>query len=229
MSRSGTIICGVCQCLFSDSSCIHFAGRGTTDDPWVPEFNLDEDEDNLFRNSTNGLGAYLQQIYRDPPAVSLYSRAETTIPYNAGWTLFWDEEDYDTDNMYEPGDNSARIQINTPGLYVITLNLRFEKTGDNTATGDFVGSIRANGHSNLAYDSFPTPGGGTYPHMSLSAVWPLEAGDYVEARVRQDIVIADEPRTSKIMARWEPPTFAATLLRPLAGMAIPGYPSSQGP
>lgn len=224
--RSNTKICGICQTSFADSDCIHFPGQGSTDEPATPYPIVAPSATNLFECSPSGLAGYLPPIYQDPPACHIYATIDQTIAYDAAQILFFDEERYDTDNMHDKEGATSRIVINTSGLYLVTLNVQWTKTGDNTAEGHQAAYIRKNGSAFVALDSFPVGGGDIYTMQSLSEQVPLTSGEYLEALVKQKIRIDDEPRSLRIIADRSSPILSAIFIRPIKAMNIMGVAES---
>lgn len=232
--RPASKLCGVCQTRFGDGFCVHMPGAGTKDDPFVPTPVVSDDEDNLVQCGPNGLGAFLPARFREIPAVHLYSILTQAIPYGVHWPLVWDELRYDTDTMFDEENAPSRITFKTAGLYLVTLNVRWQFTDDSAANGVLAAYIRKGGTEFLSNDVFPLPegsgvgGSGAFNKHSVSALRPFQAGEYVEGLVYQSIKDADDsPRNMRIsVERWSP-MFEAVLIRQLAGMDIPGVPASE--
>lgn len=226
MSRPPTPICGICQTTFASGDCVHVnEDGGTTDDPYVFTPIVSETAGNLVVCSPNGLGAFLDPIYLDPPACHVYSSLEQTVPYDTPWPLLFNEQRYDTDSMHDPDDvgQSGRITFKTAGVYDVCLNLRWKKTNDSTATGDLAAFIRRNGAEILCIESMPVPNGDSFAKQSVPlANRPFAAGDYIEALVKQDVILDDEPMNLSITVERMSPIFSAAFLRSTDGMNILG-------
>lgn len=226
MSRSNSIICGVCQCTLDSGDCIHVYGSGTTDDPYRFESVISEASGNLIECGPNGLGAFLLPIYLDPPAVHLYSTIEQVIAFDTVQGLQFNESRYNTDNMTDDSDLGI-IKFQTPGLYLVTFNARWKKTNDSAATGDMAAFLMRNGAQYLVLDSFPVPGGDSFAKHSISMLYPFEAGDFCSALLKQDVVDGDdEPMNLTATVHRMSPIFCAMHMRPLEGMNVLGVPAS---
>lgn len=225
MTRSNTGICGICACTFASGACVHVTGQGTTDDPYLFAPYLDTSDDNLMECGPAGLAAFLDPVYLEPPVCNVYSSLEQTIPFEAAQILFFNETRYDTDSMHDPDNEPSRITFNTAGVYLVTLNVRWNKTDDSTATGDLAGFIRQNSSDILAIDAMPVGGGDSFGKHSMSYLGAFQAQDYVEALVKQDVVIDDEGVAGRVTVERMSPVFAASLMRPIDGMSILGFPS----
>lgn len=227
MSRPPSQVCGQCQSTFSSGDCIHFTGRGTTDDPYIPVPFIDEADTNLVQCSKAGFAAFLPTLLADPPACHLYSTFEQPIGYQAEQTLFFNEERYDTDSMHDRQENPDRITFNTPGLYLVSLNIRWNRTDDDTFVGDLSCFIVRNGALIVAHDAFAVPQGDTFAKQSISVQIPVVAGDFVVAWAKQSIRDDDDlQKNMRITVERFSPIFAAVFLRPIAGMDVLGIPES---
>lgn len=88
---------------------------------------------------------------------------------------------YDTDSMHDPSTNPTRVTINTPGLYLFDAGGYF----DANATGvrrlylaASTGITSAVGEAGLS--------GTDFTYLSVTGVFPLAAGDYVQVFVLQN-------------------------------------------
>lgn len=223
MPRSNSQLCGVCQSRWQDTDCIHAPGAGTTDDPNIPQWVIDPDTDNLVKEGPNGLAGTLPPIYLDPPSSLVRATIDQTIPVNLEWPLIFHQSTYDTDNMWSR-DAPSQLITRTEGLYLVTLNIRWSKTGDNSATGSTAIYIRNNGDNFLANDSQHIPNGDLYPHQSIHAIVPSKADNYIEAWVKAAVYDGDDkPIAMRVTAERQSPVFTATYMRSLDGLNIPGY------
>lgn len=227
MSRPPTKICGICQCRFGDSNCVHFGDhQGTEDDPFIPEPVISPNSRNMVEKGPAGLGAFLEPIFIDPPACHVYSTIDATIAWDAAQVLFFNEERYDTDSMHDKENESSRITFKTPGEYLVTLNLRWSKTNDATATGDLAAFIRLDGANIVAIDSFPVPGADSFAKHSMSKKIAVIAGQYVEVLAKQDVLIDDVKQAMRITTERQSPILSVVFLRTLEGMDVLGIPES---
>jgi hypothetical protein len=115
----------------------------------------------------------------------VYNTTNISTSINTVATLTFNSENYDTDGYHSTSSNTSRMTIPTgkSGYYRVTVTASW-------ATGS-AGSRRlvffeANGNTALgAFES--TVSSGTYPKISGTRTVYLNAGDYVEMRVFQDI------------------------------------------
>lgn len=187
MSRSNTKDCGVCQTRWASSDCVIIGGRGSTDDPYVAEFNIDPVDGNLLEQGPNGAAAFVPPRFFDLPAVHLYSTIEQAVPWDAPWPLKFNESRFNTDQMIDEQDQGI-IKFNTPGVYLVTLNVRWRKTRNSSYTGDLAAFLMKNGSEYVALDSMPVPNGDSFAKQSLSTQMNFEAGDFVSGIVKQDVI-----------------------------------------
>lgn len=229
MAKSNTKLCGICQSRWTNTDCIHVSGGGTVDDPVIPDYNLDDESSNTLTKGPLGLKGNLPAIYRDPPCSSVYATIDQTIPYLVEWPIIFNRRRYDTDNMWDE-DDPTKLFFRTEGLYLVTVNLRWNKTDDNSATGHLAGFVRMNQNEFVTIDALTVPNGDLYAHQSFYALVPARAGDYVELLVKAAVLSDVEgpdgdllPITMRITAERQSPNFTATYLRSLDGLNIPGY------
>lgn len=213
MSRSLTQDCGQCQTRWASSDCVVIGGRGTSDDPYVAEFIIDPVTGNLLEQGPNGGAAFVPPRFFNLPAVHLYSTIEQVIPWDTIQGIQFNESRFNTDNMASDDDKGI-IQINTPGVYLVTFNARWKKTRDNSATGDVAAFLMKNGSEFIAIDAMPVPNGDSFAKHSLSVQLNLETGDFLSALLKQDAVDGDDenmnlPCTVERMS----PIFTAIYLR----------------
>lgn len=224
--RPPSQVCGQCQATVSDGDCIHWTGNGSRDDPYIPVPFIDEADTNLVQCSKAGFAAFLPTLLADPPACHLFSTVQQPIGYQAEQTLFFNESRYDTDSMHDKVQDSNRITFNTPGLYLVSLNIRWRRTDDDTFTGDLSCFIAFKGTTIIAHDAFAVPQGDTFAKQSIAVQVPVVAGDYVEAWAKQSVRDGDEKQNMWITVERFSPIFAAVFLRPIEGMDVLGIPES---
>lgn len=196
--------CGLRQCTYEDSECTHWIG-GYEDEPLGVEVTLDQYSDNLVECGPAGLGMFLPNYIVNPPACSVYSSVQQSVQHDTPQFLFFDEEHFDTDSMHDNLEENTRIFFNTPGIYHVSLDLRWQKN----AVGDRAAVIVKNRLDYLAVDALHAGDKDLFISQSLSTMELFKAGDSVHALVRQDCG-TDLAVTSR---RWSP-VFSATFLRP---------------
>lgn len=95
----------------------------------------------------------------------------------------FDAEHWDTDNIHSTGTNTSRLTCNTPGKYMIYGHLGFEQaTDERFRTIDII--LNGNSNFTIARQRYSSCSGFTCD-MSISTIWNLNAGDYVELRAQQ--------------------------------------------
>lgn len=213
MSRSLTKDCGQCQTRWESSECVAIGGRGTTDDPYVAEFIIDPITGNLVEQGPNGAATFVPPRYFNLPAVHLYSTIEQIIPWDTIQGIQFNESRFNTDNMTDDNDLGI-IRINTPGVYFVTLNVRWKKTRDNSATGDLAAFLMKNGSDYIAIDSMPVSNGDSFAKHSLSTQLNLESGDFLSALLKQDVEDSDDEKMNlACTVERMSPIFTAIYLR----------------
>lgn len=202
MSRGPNTLCGVCQCTFCDSDCV-----AVNEDEGVVTFEhiIDPDEDNLFECGPTGAAVFMPSWLLNPPAVHAYNTGDQTMGHDTAQGLFFNEERYDTDNMYDKEAIDGKIIINTPGVYLVTLNCTWQKN----SSGDRAAFIMLNGAEYLVLESKHAGDADLYVGHSLSVEHEFEAGDYLFAIVKQD-----SGADLRIESSRYSPIFAASFIRP---------------
>lgn len=106
-----------------------------------------------------------------------------TISLTPFQTITFDSERWDTDNIHDTVTNNSRLTCNTPGLYYIFGHIAFVSSPDERARGLH---IQLNGNSSqvIARQKYKNASG-QYCDMSVSTVWELSSGDYVELQAQQ--------------------------------------------
>lgn len=199
--------CGVCQCAFEDSNCVHW-------DPSHEYFTpiLDDVDGQLLECGPAGLAAFAPSWLLDPPACNVYGTFEQPIPFDTAQNIIFNEVRYDTDSMHDD-ENMDRITFKTAGIYKVTLNIRWKKT-DTDDTGDQAAFIQYNGATFIAFDSMSIGGPDLFGSQSLSVEHLFDSGDWVTALAKQDGILDDEQINLPITVRRNSPVFAAKFLRP---------------
>lgn len=184
--------CPVCQeiipvgsnCLVDDSDCFQIVGSGDMDgyeDPFVVEPILSVDPDQLLTCTTDGLFAEIPLLLREPPCARAYSTVPISIPNNTLTTIDFSDDAYDTDTMWASA-NPSRLTFTTAGVYVITINLLWEKD----TAGDRIALVRKNGGADILLQDTKQAGGDDLRiGHSLCFEESFAAADYVEVRVQQ--------------------------------------------
>lgn len=137
---------------------------------------------NLVQKLRGPLGQYFVSLDTTPVAIGarVYNSAAISIPNSAFTALTFDSERYDTDGLHDTSTNTSRLTCTRGGIYLITAHVVFAA---NTAGVRYV-NIRLNGttdiasHGGSASNAFETA-------YSVSTIYQLAVGDYVEVRVFQ--------------------------------------------
>lgn len=128
------------------------------------------------------LKTYLDALYA-PKAASgarVYNSANISIPDSSFTNLTFNSERFDTGSIHSTSSNTGRLTAPVTGKYLISASLAFV----NNATGLRIAGILLNGTTNLAAQS-TAAFAGTSANFSLTTIYHLTAGDYVEVSVYQ--------------------------------------------
>jgi cell pole-organizing protein PopZ len=114
------------------------------------------------------------------PSVRVYRATAQAIATATETALLFDAERWDTDSMHSTASNTSRLTATTAGTYIISISVSF---AGNT-TGYRQVSVRLNGTDYIASDNRRPNASASDPvNVSISVVWKMDAGDYVEAMV----------------------------------------------
>lgn len=173
------IVLDGCNCYVEDTDCFRWDGNGE-DAPYrlVPVLSADVDQ---LLTCNGGLDAQVPALISNPPTAKAYHSTMLSISNNTETTVSLNSELYDTDTMHDVSSNNSRITFTTAGVYIVTLNLTWDKSG----TGDRIAKIRKNGTDVLAYESKDAGGADLFVGHNLVIQEAFSATDYVEARVTQ--------------------------------------------
>ncbi|MBA7685925.1 hypothetical protein ES703_94356 [subsurface metagenome] len=108
----------------------------------------------------------------------VYHSLDQSIPNLSWYTLAFDSERYDTDDIHDTVTNNSRLTCKTAGKYVISGSILWSLN----ATGDRSIHIRLNGSIRLACQTIRAPAG-DMANMSIATIYDLAVNDYVELRV----------------------------------------------
>ncbi len=117
------------------------------------------------------------------PAARVYNSGNLTIgSSNTNWNaLTFNSERFDTDSIHDTGSNTGRLTCNTAGIYQISGAIASYATG-----GDLGVGIMLNGTYYIALHKQPFCTDSQETYLSISTLWQLAAGDYVELMVFQN-------------------------------------------
>lgn len=120
----------------------------------------------------------------NPPACRVTLGANLSLPNGTVTTATWATEQFDTDNMHSTSVNTARLTVQTAGLYVVTLGGLIQSAADYTR---FMGRILLNGSTEIGRQTdMGTYSGGESNGVSLSALWKASADDYFTGQFLQN-------------------------------------------
>lgn len=143
-------------------------------------------EANTAGQITKATGATRNNVFLPNHSWALGARAfnsgAQSIPDAAETKLTFDSERWDTDDCHSTSVSSGRLTANTAGMYVISASIAF---ADN-ATGRRKVSIRWNDATLIAQESQPASTAGDSTYMTVSTIYKMAAGDYVEVQVYQN-------------------------------------------
>lgn len=117
-----------------------------------------------------------------PPSARVYHNAAQSIPNATLAALSFNSERFDTDSIHSTSSNTSRLTCNTAGLYLITGAVAF----DANAAGIRSLRVRLNGATYLANQQVNASGGGLDSMLTVSTLYQMAAGDYVEMVVYQN-------------------------------------------
>lgn len=98
-----------------------------------------------------------------------------TISDSALTAISWDNEQWDTDSMFDIS-SPTKITFPVAGLYGVTGGVRY----DPSATGVRIARIRLNGSTVIADDARSTAGSAVRTSCVPSTQWRFAVGDYIE-------------------------------------------------
>lgn len=113
----------------------------------------------------------------NPPACRVYNSAAITVGTGALTALTFNTERFDTDSMHSTSVNTGRITFNTAGLYTVTLYAGWIAN----AAGIREFQIRLNGTTSIAQWTAPATAVADDHRMTITSVYKMAAGDFVEA------------------------------------------------
>jgi len=123
----------------------------------------------------------------NPYKCRVYRTTDYTIPAGAIRTIPWEFEDFDPSNMFNAGISTTNIYINKSGYYLLNFQTKF--SGSNVYNWE--GRILINGSAGWEVDANiwgnVYDGYDTYRSFNISVVKYLNAGEYVYARVDNDM------------------------------------------
>lgn len=163
------------------------------------------------------------------PQVALMKSGVQAIPNTTQTNVTWDTEETDTDGMHDLVTNTDRITFNTPGLYIITLNVQWA-----SAVGVLrqIGVLK-NGASWLDLVTQPPVGGGNVTQQSITVQALMAKGDYVVGALYQDsgaaLNVVGGASGTKMQATYVGPGFSAVRAKPTVQYVTPAQFAALAP
>jgi hypothetical protein len=117
----------------------------------------------------------------DPPRVRVYNSANIATATATPLALTFNSERFDTDTMHSTAVNTSRITFTTGGYYMIGAGIEFASN----ATGYRSVTLRISGATEIACEVRPAVSGAV-TRVSISTLWGVAAGAYVECIVDQN-------------------------------------------
>lgn len=112
------------------------------------------------------------------PAARVFNNANISIPNNSLTALTFNSERFDTNGIHSTVLNTGRLTAQTAGLYQIGGHVQWAA---HSPTAPVYGlHVRLNGATLIAPQHFPVGVDSTAFAMSVSALYKLAVGDYVE-------------------------------------------------
>lgn len=135
------------------------------------------------------------------PACRVYTAINQSVPDNGDIHIAFELEYFDNDNIHDVAVNNTRLTCRTPGKYLIIGQVVWEPK----TSGDRLIGIRLNGSTFIGQVYGPPSPNGQCQQV-VSTIFDLNAGDYVELRVRANnvgspIYIGGDPRPSFMMVK----------------------------
>lgn len=135
-----------------------------------------------YPNPSIAAGAVTTSKIGSLPAARAFNSTSQTVAANGvETTLQWDSEKFDTDGLHSTSTNSSRLTAPVPGIYQITLNVRWD---DVAATVPIYAGIYKSDGTRIASTAQTGAGTGRSTDQEVTALYKLGAGDYLEAKVQ---------------------------------------------
>lgn len=121
----------------------------------------------------------------------VYNSTQVTVTGTGGvgtvaTVIPFDSERWDTDTIHDTVTNNSRLTCNTPGKYMIYGNVTFNANGGDEGYRSL--EIRLNGSTadaDVLAKQASKGISGVAVNMTISTIWGLDSGDYVELLARQ--------------------------------------------
>lgn len=139
----------------------------------------------LLFDETNPADACVVFVYDGAPShpsARVYHSVSQSIPNATVTVLAFNSERFDTDGIHDTVTNNSRLTCKTAGKYLIIGNIHFAAN----ATGARAIHIRLNGATFIANDGRASASATDVNVLTISTLYQLNAGDYVELTVWQN-------------------------------------------
>lgn len=115
-------------------------------------------------------------------AAAAVSTGSTSLPNATQTAILFDTDTFDTDSIHSTSSNTERFVAPTNGKYAFVV--KFQMHGGNSSNR--YARIRMNGPAGSTYDYFRETSASPLITISLFAVVPMTAGEYLAAYAEQD-------------------------------------------
>ncbi len=112
----------------------------------------------------------------------VFNNANISIPNNAATFLTFNSERFDNDNIHDIAVNTDRLTVRTAGIYVISGSVRWAAN----ATGFRLLRIHLQAINQSLASSVHLNAGAVITDQTISTIYELVVGDFVQLRVQQN-------------------------------------------
>jgi len=132
---------------------------------------------NRVKISSTGLGVTGSITGSTAIGARVYNSGDIELVATATWqALTFNSERFDTGSIHSTSSNTDRLTCVTPGVYLITGHAQFAAN----ATGARALGILINGGAAIAYQRGDNAGASVTTLVSITTIYQLSAGDYVQ-------------------------------------------------
>jgi len=146
-----------------------------------------------------------------PLGARLTSTVALSIPHNVWKALNFDQESWDNGHFHSMTTNNTRLTASQGGKYLISGSWEMAETVNHLYVRDI--RILLNGSMSLAHSRIVAPGAPTNTRLSISTVYNLSPGDYVELIAFHDTA-GGNPDLQVLLAPEYSPEFSLVWLAP---------------
>lgn len=115
------------------------------------------------------------------PAARVFNSVAQSIATVTNTILTFDSERFDTDAIHSTTATTSRLTATTAGVYAISASIEWASVA---ATDPRHIRLKLNGLTDIAKSRTAAPGGAVH-EQSITTLYKLAAGEYVEVEVRQ--------------------------------------------